>query len=262
MNSQPHGPSAYDRERERDRELEEQHRQRALQQQEDLAQREREHHERQERERQQREQYQPAPAHQNNTGTIPIHQPVANRLPTAIHSPGGLLANHGGAPPPPSAPLGAPNGPGNAFGGPLHSETNRSIQQNAQNAAAQQQQHQLFGSNLLHVATQQNGPLGVAGGPAAGLTHQQLQQQQQEVAARLIPFGGPMTPHQHPGAPMGQPGQPGQQPILNVSIIPANFCQILLPRRICRDRPIVPTSLKLMGYVTSKTHHRGLHGLF
>jgi len=208
MNNQPHGPPGFDRERE----LEEQHRQRALQQQEELAQREREreHNERQERERQHRDQYQPPPPHQNNTASIPIHQPVASRLAGTIHSPGGLLANHGGAPP--SGPLGAPSGPGNAFGGPLHSDANRSIQHNPQAASSQLQQQQSFGPGLIH-----HNPVGAPGGAAVGLGGS-FQQQQQEAVARLqqLPFGGPPIPqHQIPGAPAL--GQGGQQPILNVS---------------------------------------------
>lgn len=189
---------------------------RALQQQEDLMQREREreHHERQERERQQRDQYQQAPPHQNNTGSIPIHQPVASRLPGAIHSPGGLLANHGSAPPP--GPLGAPSGPGNAFGGPLHSDANRSVQHNPPNSASQPQHHQSFGPSLMnHNAAASNVGLGAAGGPGVGFGGPL---QQQEAVARLqqLPFGGPITPgHQLPGAPAI--GQGGQQPILNVS---------------------------------------------
>ncbi|PMD20809.1 transcriptional regulatory protein-like protein SIN3 [Hyaloscypha hepaticicola] len=206
MNNQPHGPPGFDRERE----LEEQHRQRALQQQEELAQREREreHNERQERERQHRDQYQPPPPHQTNTASIPIHQPVASRLAGTIHSPGGLLANHGGAPP--SGPLGAPSGPGNAFGGPLHSEANRSIQHNPQAGSSQLQQQQSFGSGLIH-----HNSVGAPGGAAVGLGGS-FQQQQQEAVARLqqLPFGGPPIPqHQIPGAPAL--GQGGQQPILN-----------------------------------------------
>jgi paired amphipathic helix protein Sin3a len=213
MNSQPHGPPlGFDRDRDRDRELEEVHRQRALQQQEELAQREREHNERQERERQHRDQYQPVPPHQNNTGSIPIHQPVASRLPGAIHSPGGLLANHGGAPHP--GQLGAPSGPGNAFGGPLQSDASRSIQQNpqAQAATSQLQAQQSFGPGILH-----HNPINA---PAAfgGPLQQQQQQQQQEAVSRLqqLPFGAPIPQgHQMPGAPAL--GQGGQQPILNVS---------------------------------------------
>jgi paired amphipathic helix protein Sin3a len=208
MNNQPHGPPGFERERE----LEEQHRHRALQQ-EELAQREREreHNERQERERQHRDQYQPPPPHQNNTASIPIHQPVASRLAGTIHSPGGLLANHGGAPS--SGPLGAPSGPGNAFGGPLHGDANRSIQHNPQTASSQlQQQQQGFGPGLIH-----HNPVGAPGGAAVGLGGS-FQQQQQEAVARLqqLPFGGPPIPqHQIPGAPAL--GQGGQQPILNVS---------------------------------------------
>lgn len=225
MNNQPSGPPGF----ERDRELEEQHRQQRsmLQQQEDLAQREREHNERQERERQHREQhFQPAPPHQNNTGSIPIHQPVASRLPGAIHSPGGLLATHNGAPPPP--PLGAPSGPPNAFGGPLHSDAARPAQLNAQNSAAQQQHHQMFGPAILnHNQPPSNVGLGVPGFGGPLQQHQQQPlQQQQEAAQRLMPsFGPPITPmtpgQQVPG--QGALGQGGQQPILNVSTTHPNF---------------------------------------
>jgi len=217
MNSQPppQGPSAFDREREQH--LDEHARQRALQQQEELAQREREYGERQERDRLQREQYGSAAPHQNNTGSIPIHQPVASRLPGAIHSPGGLLANHGSAPPP--GPLGAPSGPGNAFGGPLHSDANRPVQHNPQPSGPQLQHQQGFGPSILnHNAPSSNVGLGVPGGSGVGFGGSLQQQQQQEAASRLqqIPFGPPITPaHQMPGAPAL--GQGGQQPILNVS---------------------------------------------
>ena len=217
MNNQPHGPPGFDRDRER---IEEQNRQHALAQQEELAQREREYNERQERDRQQREQYGPAPPHQSNTGSIPIHQPVASRLTGAMHSPGGLLSTHGGAPP--SGPLGAPSGPGNAFGGPLHGDASRAVQHNPQAAAAQLQQHQGFGPNILgHNAPPSGAPLGVPGGASVsfGGPLQQQQQQQQEAASRLqqMPFGQPITQaHQMQGAPAL--GQGGQQPILNVSI--------------------------------------------
>lgn len=224
MNNPPHGPPVFDREREA---LEEQHRQRALQQQEELAQREREHNERerQERERQHREQYQQAPPHQNNTSSIPLHQPVASRLPTAIHSPGGLLASHGGAPP--SGSLGAPSGPGNAFGGPLHSDANRSIQHNPQNPPNQLQQQQGFGPSLLH--HNNAAPIGAPGAPAAtfgGPLQQQQPPPQDAVRLQQLSFGGGPVPqgHQMPGAPAL--GQGGQQPILNVSL---NNCFVPKP---------------------------------
>ena len=219
MNNPPHGPSAFERDREREREyLEDQNRQRALLQQEELAQREREFIERQERDRQQREQHGPAPPHQSNTGSIPIHQPVASRLTGAMHSPGGLLSTHGGAPP---SGLGAPSGPGNAFGGPLHGEANRSVQHQPQTAAAQLQQHQGFGPTILghNAPPTSNVPLGVPGGVAVPFGASLQQQQQQEAASRLqqIPFTQQITqPHQMQGAPAL--GQGGQQPILNVSL--------------------------------------------
>ncbi|CZT47049.1 related to transcription regulatory protein [Rhynchosporium secalis] len=218
MNSQNHGPPVnFDR----DRDIEDHRSQRALQEEMlQREQREREHNERQERERQHREQYQTAPPHQNSAGSIPLHQPVASRLPGAIHSPGGLLANHGGGPP--SGPLGAPSGPGNAFGGPLHGEA-RPLQHNPQQATSQLQQQQGFGPNIMH----QNSVGGPGGNPPFGgpLPQQQAQLQQQQHAAQqqqeavrlqqaLPSFGGPIAQgHQMPSAPAL--GQPGQQPILN-----------------------------------------------
>lgn len=226
MNNQPpQGLTPFEREREREQQLEEHaNRQRALHHQEQVAQREREYNERQERDRQERDQYGQAAPHQNNTGTIPIHQPVASRLPGAIHSPGGLLAAHGGIQP--SNPLGAPSGPGNAFGGPLHRDGNPAIQPNAQQPPSQlQQQHQGLGPSIFSHGATPSVPLGVAGGSGPGFggllqqqqQQQQAQQQQQEAANRLsqVSYGAPQ-PHQIPGGPAL--GQGGQQPILNVSL--------------------------------------------
>jgi paired amphipathic helix protein Sin3a len=212
MNGQPpQPPSVLDRDLEREREREEQHmREQHMmrQQQEELAQRNREIEEQERRRREQ--QYQAVPQHQTNTGAIPIHQPVASRLPGAIHSPGGLLANHGGASQ--QGPLGAPAGPGNVFGGPLHNDNARTMQQvNQQNAVAQQQ-HQMFGgANIInHVGHGAPMP-GQAAAPFGGPIPN-------EAAARQIqqlPFGPPVAP--------GNPVQNGvalaqnQQPILNVS---------------------------------------------
>ncbi|EKD18444.1 hypothetical protein MBM_03437 [Drepanopeziza brunnea f. sp. 'multigermtubi' MB_m1] len=217
MNNEPHGPpGGFDQ----DRHPQEQRRVDAMR--EEQLQREREHErererERNDRDRQMREQQyqQPPPPHQANTGPITIHQPVASRLPGAIHSPGGLLANHGSAPP--SGPLGAPSGPGNAFGGPLHSEASRPIQHNPQQATNQLQQQQGFGPSILH-HNSVGGPGGNAGfgGPLA--TQQQQVQQQQEAVSRIagIPFGAAPIPQGH-AIPGGAPqiGQGGQQPILN-----------------------------------------------
>jgi paired amphipathic helix protein Sin3a len=210
MNNQPpQPPSGLDREREiEEQHLREQHIMR--QQQEEMAQRNREH---EERERQRREQqYQSVPQHQNNTGTIPIHQPVASRLPGAIHSPGGLLANHGGSSQP--GPLGAPTGPGNAFGGPLHAEANRSIQPHNQQNAATQQQHQIFGPNIINHVVGPSAPIGVNPGAVPGFGGP-LQPEAAARSMQQMPFGAPGGGgHPAQGAPaLGQ----GQQPILNVS---------------------------------------------
>lgn len=220
MNSQPPQPQPQqpqpqpdrEREREREREIEEQHmreqQHHMRQQQEELAQ---------ERERQRRE-YQSVPQHQTNTGSLTIHQPVASRIPGAIHSPGGLLANHGGSAQP--APHAGPAGPpGNAFGGPLHGEANRPMQQiNQQNAVAHQQ-HQMFGPNLVNHVTGSAAALPVAPGAAQGFGGP-LQSDAAARSMQQMPFGAPVQgggaaahPAQNGGAPLGQ----GQQPILNVS---------------------------------------------
>ncbi|KAI9883013.1 MAG: hypothetical protein M1823_005218 [Watsoniomyces obsoletus] len=98
-----------DRERERDRERDVRERPR-LQDERD-RERDREMHERENRERALREPH-PAP-HQNHAGSLPIHQPVASKVSTAIHGPGGLLSGIGAGPgaapnppPPPPAPPG------------------------------------------------------------------------------------------------------------------------------------------------------------
>ena len=109
-------------------------------QQELMMQREFEHHEL--REQQQREQHQATL--ENHTGSIPLQQPVASRVPATLHGPNGILANlgAGAGPNPPSAPLGAPSGPGNVFANNMQS-TDESpprafIQQPPQNIPPQQ----------------------------------------------------------------------------------------------------------------------------
>ncbi|KAI9812481.1 MAG: Transcriptional regulatory protein sin3 [Pycnora praestabilis] len=193
----PQAQSDLEREREKrerdimvERQARDRHRQ---QQQEDIANREREQREREYRERQQREQeqqqQQPAPQlHQNHTGSIPIHQPVASKVPTAIHGPNGILSSLGGGGGSniPGAPLGAPSGPVNIFGGPSQPSESapRSFMQQA-SQGPQQQQHQ---------------------------PSQQFQQQHQQ----LLGFNGTPGVHQMPGTVAGLPQ--GQQPILNTRI--------------------------------------------
>ncbi|KAI9806637.1 MAG: hypothetical protein M1825_006094 [Sarcosagium campestre] len=116
-----------DREREmREREMRERERQ-----QYELSQRERELREREQRGQPQQPQPQP---HQNHAGSIPIHQPVASKVPTAIHGPGGLLsgtgAGAGSGPVGPGASLGPPGGSSSLFGGalPLNEGPPRSVQ--------------------------------------------------------------------------------------------------------------------------------------
>ena len=108
-----------ERDREREQELDRQR------QQDILAQREyemsREIELREQQQQQQRDQHQSTL--ENHTGSIPLQQPVASRIPATLHGPNGILANlgAGAGPNPPSAPLGAPSGPGNVFGNSMQS---------------------------------------------------------------------------------------------------------------------------------------------
>lgn len=106
-------PQSINRERERDsreRELIERQRQ------EELAHREREQREREREqlERQRETQHHPVQSH---TGSIPLHQPVANKVPSSIHGPNGLLSNLGGnAPNGPQGSMQSSSGPAGIFG--------------------------------------------------------------------------------------------------------------------------------------------------
>ena len=94
--------------------------------------------------REQREQHQ-SPL-ENHAVSIPIQQPVASRIPATLHGPNGIL-NHqhigaAGGQAPPSAPLGAPSGPGNVFANGLPAARDGSprpfVQQGPQMIPAQQ----------------------------------------------------------------------------------------------------------------------------
>lgn len=177
------------------------------------------HRDRDSGERHHRDQYTPSTGtpHHSNAGSLPIHQPVASRVPGAIHSPGGLLANHGGSAP--SVPLGAASGPVNSFGGSVQGEANRPPQHNAQSASSQ-----MFGAISGHnpaPAGSIGGPGPVFGGPL---------QQDGNRPTQGVPFtsGGPgASAGGGPGALAAAAGAPvpasssalpqGQQPILNVS---------------------------------------------
>jgi paired amphipathic helix protein Sin3a len=194
-----HGGGAF----ERDREIEEQQHRAAA---EAMA-----HRDREQGDRQHREGYQPGAPHHSSAGSLPIHQPVASRIPGAIHSPGGLLANHGSSAP--SIPLGAPSGPAASFGPPLHPEPTRPIQHSSQNNAGSQ--HQMFAplphttvppSNSLNAS---NLPPGIFGGPLPVESARTSQQ------PALFP-SNTSTNHAVPGGPAGGLAH-GQQPILNVS---------------------------------------------
>ncbi|KAI0410070.1 hypothetical protein F4802DRAFT_543240 [Xylaria palmicola] len=166
------------------------------------------HRDREPAERHHREPYPAGTPHHSNTASLQIHQPVASRISGVIHSPGGLLANHGGAGPPIS--LGAPPGSVNTFGGPLQSETNRPHQHNVQNASSQ-----MFGAI--------GGPSGPGAGP--GPVFGGPLQQENTRPGQALPFGssgaGAAMAVSNPPIPVAGAGgsngalQQGQQPILN-----------------------------------------------
>lgn len=181
------------------------------------------HRDRESAERHHREPYPTGTPHHSNAASLQIHQPVASRIAGVIHSPGGLLANHGG--PGPAISLGAPPGSVNAFGGPLQNETNRPHQHNAQNAS-----NQMFG------AIGGAGPSG-SGAGAGPVFGGPLQENARP--AQTMPFGsggaavaGAAMVPSNPAIPAGGAGgnngamQQGQQPILNVSYRPLTILQL------------------------------------
>lgn len=223
MNPQPlhAAPSGFERDRDREQRdmAEQQHR--ALQQ-EDMARHDRDRDRDRDREdasRQHRDAvYTPrganGPPHHSSAGSLPIHQPVASRIATTIHSPGGLLANHGGSAPP--MPIGAPSGPAPGFGaGPMHGPPHGGP------GPAATTQHAVF-APLPHGPGGQNGSMGGSAGPAS-IFGGPLQ----EGGRGGPPEGGrglpqlPIAPGTGPGhqIPAGPGMTQGQQPILNVSAL-------------------------------------------
>jgi paired amphipathic helix protein Sin3a len=146
-------------------------------------------------------------------------------MPT-IHSPGGLLANHGSSAP--SIPLGGSSASGSAFGGPLHNDSGRAPPHGGPPPVGSGPQHQIF----ANISQGPNGPNGALGGSngAASLFGGPLQLEAHRGGPpeggrglQHMPFpagvsGAPPMPT--PGMPAaGAAGMPqGQQPILNVSI--------------------------------------------
>ncbi|KGQ06205.1 Transcriptional regulatory protein SIN3 [Beauveria bassiana D1-5] len=190
-------------------EMEERHR--VMQQQhDDIMRRDQERERERERDREAADRFQSA--HQSSAGSIPIHQPVASRIPGAIHSPGGLLANHNGDTS--AMPLGGSSGPMQNYGGPPPpNDHSRPLQHGGPGASGQ---HPGYGS-MAHGQPAQGGPPppppgtgSVFGGP--------LQQQPQppQDAQRPGQQGAPMVNVPPPGGSQIPGGiTQGQQPILN-----------------------------------------------
>ncbi|EJT80972.1 hypothetical protein GGTG_00962 [Gaeumannomyces tritici R3-111a-1] len=208
MNPQPPHGSGFDRERDRD------HRDRDAEEQRlrPLHQDDAPHHERDrelsDRQQRDRESYQPGPPHHSSAGSLPIHQPVASRISGVIHSPGGILGAHNGAPSS-NIGLGPPSGAqGSGFAGPLHGEAGRQVPQHSGSNPAGQQ-HQMF-APIPPAQAPSGGPGVAAGSPGGGV------------------FGGPLQPENSRAPGQAQFSQAahansstsggiaqGQQPILN-----------------------------------------------
>ncbi|TID07212.1 Paired amphipathic helix protein pst1 [Colletotrichum higginsianum] len=198
-------------------ERETENRRRLVQEADEMERREQE-----QADRRRREGYPPGPPHHSNAGSIPIHQPVASRAMGAIHSPGGLLANHGSGSSGPPMPLGAPSGPGANFGGPLQPDNNRPPQHGG--PSNPNAQHQMF-APIPHTTVPPSSSLGAAsGGPPVFGGPLQQRDAQQPMQQGLYGGGGANSGSAATGAAGGQvqtqqQGQGGiahgQQPILN-----------------------------------------------
>ncbi|CAK7228968.1 Transcriptional regulatory protein sin3 [Sporothrix bragantina] len=174
--------------------------------------------------------------HHNSAGSIPIHQPVASRISGAIHSPNGLLANHGagtgGAPPPPQQIGGPP--PPSGYGGPpppMHSAGGDPSRQHPSIQEQQQQQQPMY-SMMPHNGAPgpPNGAMGPSGGPPPSVFGGPLQPDNRGGQQPPQSYGaGGMGPQGHNGPPPPPPQaqqssqqgpsgpgvNQGQQPILN-----------------------------------------------
>lgn len=85
-------------------------------QQEEMVHREREQREREREqlERQREQQHHPVQSH---TGSLPLHQPVASKVPNSIHGPNGLLSNLSANPSNgPQSAMQSSGGPGGVYG--------------------------------------------------------------------------------------------------------------------------------------------------
>ncbi|CAK7236960.1 Transcriptional regulatory protein sin3 [Sporothrix curviconia] len=162
---------------------------------------------------------QQGPPHHSSAGSIPIHQPVASRISGAIHSPNGLLANHGagagGAPPPPQQIGGPP--PPSGYGGPpppMHSAGGDPSRQHP--SIQEQQQQQPMYSMMPHngASGPPNGAIGPSGGPPQSVFGGPLQPDNRGGPQPPASYGaGGMGPQGHSGPPPpGPPGPPGPPP--------------------------------------------------
>ena len=181
----PQAAMAIEREIERERLAEQQKQQEMAQRQyeedtEILHQQQREQQQREQQQQQHREQQHREQMHrehlqqrehrdqhqsprENHTGTIPIQQPVASRVPATLHGPNGILNDQhpgvGAAPSQPPAALGAPSAPGSVYGNGVQAQSDNSLRPFAQQVPQGLPPQQPLGFN--NAATPQQLPTGI-----------------------------------------------------------------------------------------------------
>ncbi|KAL6715952.1 Transcriptional regulatory protein sin3 [Lecanora helva] len=121
----------------------------------------REHQQREQQQQQQQREQLPSPR-ENHTGTIPIQQPIASRVPATLHGPNGILNDQhpGVGATTTQTQLGAPSGPGNIHTNGVQAVNDNSLRSFPQQVTQSHPPQQLLG--FSNAVTPQQLPNGVA----------------------------------------------------------------------------------------------------